>query len=83
MHPPRSNAEPRLLATFKSRAAFPPFRSLFRRALYAGPVERAPRSRCAHFSPHRHVIVPDAGHAVARHQPQVIADLLLELRPRQ
>jgi len=43
--------------------------------------ERA--ARRAHFASHRHVIVPDAGHAVARHQPQVIADLLLELRPRQ
>jgi pimeloyl-ACP methyl ester carboxylesterase len=41
--------------------------------------ERA--ARRAHFASHRHVVVPDAGHAVARHQPAVTAALLLELRP--
>ncbi len=42
--------------------------------------ERA--ARRAHFSSNRHVVVPDAGHAVPRHQPAVTAELLLELRPR-
>jgi len=42
--------------------------------------ERA--ARRAHFASHRHVVVPDAGHAVPRHQPAVTAELLLELRPR-
>jgi pimeloyl-ACP methyl ester carboxylesterase len=42
--------------------------------------ERA--ARRAHFASHRHVVVADAGHAVPRHQPSVIAELLLELLPR-
>jgi pimeloyl-ACP methyl ester carboxylesterase len=41
--------------------------------------ERA--ARRAHFASHRHVVVPDAGHAVPRHQPAVTAELLLALRP--
>ncbi len=42
--------------------------------------ERA--ARRAHFASHRHVVVANAGHAVARHQPARTAELLLELRPR-
>lgn len=41
--------------------------------------ERA--ARRAQFASHQHVVVPGAGHAVARHQPTVVADLLLSLRP--
>jgi pimeloyl-ACP methyl ester carboxylesterase len=40
-------------------------------------AERA--ARRAHFPQHTHVIVPDAGHAVPRHQPAAVADLLLGL----
>ena len=39
--------------------------------------ERA-RRRAA-FADHRHVVVPAAGHAVARHQPARVAELILEL----
>jgi pimeloyl-ACP methyl ester carboxylesterase len=35
--------------------------------------------RRAHFANHRHVVVPDAGHAVPRHQPARVAELVLEL----
>ncbi len=41
--------------------------------------ERA--ARRAHFASHRHVVVPDAGHAVPRHQPAVTTELLLSLLP--
>jgi len=41
--------------------------------------ERA--ARRAHFASHRHVVVPEAGHAVPRHQPAVTAELLLSLLP--
>ncbi|MDB4963867.1 MAG: alpha/beta hydrolase fold protein [Myxococcales bacterium] len=42
-------------------------------------TERADRRR--HFASHRHVEIAEAGHAVQRHQPAVLADLLLELSP--
>jgi len=42
--------------------------------------ERA--ARRAQFASHRHVVVPEAGHAVPRHQPAATASLLLELLPR-
>jgi pimeloyl-ACP methyl ester carboxylesterase len=35
--------------------------------------------RRAHFANHRHVVVADAGHAVPRHQPARVAELILEL----
>ncbi|MCX5744930.1 MAG: alpha/beta hydrolase [Proteobacteria bacterium] len=40
-------------------------------------AERA--ARRAHFQAHRYVIVPGAGHALHRHQPAAVADLLLSL----
>lgn len=40
-------------------------------------AERA--ARRAHLAHHRHVVLEDAGHAVQRHQPAALADLLLEL----
>ncbi len=40
-------------------------------------AERAERR--ASFASHRHVVVPAAGHAVQRHQPAIVADLVLEL----
>lgn len=40
------------------------------------PEERARRR--AHFANHRHVVVADAGHAVQRHQPTRLAELVLE-----
>ncbi|HMG57663.1 MAG TPA: alpha/beta hydrolase [Kofleriaceae bacterium] len=39
--------------------------------------ERAKRRAC--FASHRHVVVADAGHAIPRHQPARVAELLLEL----
>jgi pimeloyl-ACP methyl ester carboxylesterase len=39
--------------------------------------ERARRR--AHFANHRHVIVDDAGHAIPRHQPARVAELILEV----
>lgn len=36
-------------------------------------------ARRAHFAHHRHVTVPGAGHAVQRHQPAALAELLIEL----
>jgi pimeloyl-ACP methyl ester carboxylesterase len=41
------------------------------------PEERAKRR--ALFAHHRHVVVDNAGHAIARHQPARVAELLLEL----
>lgn len=43
------------------------------------PDERARRR--AHFAHHRHVVVAGAGHAVQRHQPARLADLILEHAP--
>jgi pimeloyl-ACP methyl ester carboxylesterase len=40
-------------------------------------AERARRR--AYFSDHRHVVVADSGHAIPRHQPARVAELLLEL----
>ncbi len=40
-------------------------------------AERA--ARRAYFANHRHVVLPGAGHMMQRHQPQALADLLLEL----
>lgn len=42
-------------------------------------AERA--ARRAHFAHHRHAVLDGAGHAIARHQPARLAELLLELRP--
>ena len=42
-------------------------------------AERAQRR--AHFARHEHVVVPDAGHAVQRHQPARIAELVRALSP--
>ncbi|MDX2088492.1 MAG: alpha/beta hydrolase [Kofleriaceae bacterium] len=42
-------------------------------------AERA--ARRAHFAHHRHVVLEDCGHAIARHQPAKLAQLLLELLP--
>ncbi len=42
------------------------------------PVAERARRR-AQFADHRHVIVEQAGHALARHQPARIAELVLEL----
>ena len=39
--------------------------------------ERARRRAC--FANHRHVVVPDAGHMIPRHQPARVAELILEL----
>ena len=39
--------------------------------------ERARRR--AHFADHRHVVVADAGHAIPRHQPARVAELILEI----
>jgi pimeloyl-ACP methyl ester carboxylesterase len=41
------------------------------------PEDRAKRR--ALFVNHRHVVVDHAGHAIARHQPARVAELLLEL----
>jgi len=38
--------------------------------------ERA--ARRAHFANHRHVVIPGAGHAIQRHQPAALAELILE-----
>jgi pimeloyl-ACP methyl ester carboxylesterase len=38
--------------------------------------ERA--SRRASFANHRHVVIEDAGHAVQRHQPARLAELILD-----
>jgi pimeloyl-ACP methyl ester carboxylesterase len=35
--------------------------------------------RRAYFANHRHVVVEGAGHAVPRHQPARVAELILEL----
>jgi pimeloyl-ACP methyl ester carboxylesterase len=40
-------------------------------------AERA--ARRAHFANHRHATLPAAGHALQRHQPAALADLLIEL----
>ncbi len=40
-------------------------------------AERA--ARRAHLANHRHVVIPDAGHAVQRHQPAAVAELVIEL----
>ena len=40
-------------------------------------AERARRRE--HFANHRHVIVADSGHAIPRHQPARVAELILEL----
>jgi pimeloyl-ACP methyl ester carboxylesterase len=40
-------------------------------------AERAERRKA--FSNHRHVVLPDAGHALQRHQPAALAQLILEL----
>ncbi|HET7501705.1 MAG TPA: alpha/beta hydrolase [Kofleriaceae bacterium] len=42
------------------------------------PVDERARRR-AHFANHRHVVVADSGHAIPRHQPARIAELILEL----
>jgi pimeloyl-ACP methyl ester carboxylesterase len=42
-------------------------------------AERAERRH--HFASHRHVEVANAGHAVQRHQPDALAELLLALSP--
>jgi pimeloyl-ACP methyl ester carboxylesterase len=39
--------------------------------------ERARRRQW--FAHHRHVVVADAGHAIPRHQPARVAELVLEL----
>jgi pimeloyl-ACP methyl ester carboxylesterase len=39
--------------------------------------ERAERRKA--FANHRHVVLPDAGHALQRHQPAALAQLILEL----
>jgi pimeloyl-ACP methyl ester carboxylesterase len=36
-------------------------------------------ARRAQFANHRHVVVPGAGHALQRHQPAAIAELVIEL----
>jgi len=41
------------------------------------PAERA--ARRAHFANHRHAVIPGAGHALQRHQPAAVADLVIEL----
>jgi pimeloyl-ACP methyl ester carboxylesterase len=46
-----------------------------RLTLPAAELER----RRAHFASHRHVVVAGAGHAVPRHQPARVAELILEL----
>jgi pimeloyl-ACP methyl ester carboxylesterase len=35
--------------------------------------------RRSHFANHRHVVVADAGHAIPRHQPARVAELIVEL----
>jgi pimeloyl-ACP methyl ester carboxylesterase len=40
-------------------------------------AERA--ARRAHFTNHRHVVIPGAGHAIQRHQPAALADRIVEL----
>lgn len=42
--------------------------------------ERAVRR--AAFANHRHVVLPNAGHMMQRHQPEALANLLLELPPK-
>ena len=42
------------------------------------PADERARRR-AYFANHRHVVVPDAGHAILRHQPARVAELILEL----
>jgi pimeloyl-ACP methyl ester carboxylesterase len=42
------------------------------------PVDERTRRR-AQFANHRHVVVADSGHAIPRHQPARVAELLLEL----
>jgi pimeloyl-ACP methyl ester carboxylesterase len=37
--------------------------------------------RRAYFANHRHVVVADAGHAIPRHQPARVAELVLDLVP--
>jgi len=41
------------------------------------PIDERARRR-AHFANHRHVVVDDAGHAIPRHQPARVAELILE-----
>jgi pimeloyl-ACP methyl ester carboxylesterase len=42
------------------------------------PADERARRR-AQFANHRHVVVADAGHAIPRHQPARVAELILEL----
>ena len=42
------------------------------------PLDERARRR-AHLAHHRHVVVDDAGHAIPRHQPARVAELLVEL----
>jgi len=42
------------------------------------PIDERARRR-AHFANHRHVVVPDAGHMIPRHQPAAVAELLRTL----
>jgi pimeloyl-ACP methyl ester carboxylesterase len=42
------------------------------------PAEERARRR-SHFANHRHVVVADAGHAIPRHQPARVAELILDL----
>lgn len=42
------------------------------------PADERERRR-AQFANHRHVVVPDAGHMIPRHQPARVAELILEL----
>jgi pimeloyl-ACP methyl ester carboxylesterase len=44
------------------------------------PVDERARRR-AQFANHRHVVVDDAGHAIPRHQPARVAELILGLVP--
>jgi pimeloyl-ACP methyl ester carboxylesterase len=42
------------------------------------PLDELARRR-AYFANHRHVVVAGAGHAIPRHQPARVAELILEL----
>jgi pimeloyl-ACP methyl ester carboxylesterase len=44
------------------------------------PSDELARRR-GYFANHRHVVVADAGHAIPRHQPAKVAELILELVP--
>ena len=43
------------------------------------PIDERARRR-AHFANHRYAIVPDAGHALQRHQPDLVVEHILSLR---